>query len=116
MKSAPKFFIRDADRGFWIGEVWRTWWHRMKGPGVVVDRLRSSHTGAEHFFICCQATVAILMRWEAQELCAYEAWEWGTELAWRHTGSYEIDGEVGYAFDVLRMRGLEYIIQSDGTL
>jgi len=112
----PKFFVRNPDRVYWVGEVWRVWWQRMKGPGVSIDRLRSEHTAFEHFKLCVQATIALLMRWEAQELYAWEAWQWGCELAWRDIGAYEIDGHTGYAFDYLRVKGFEYIIQSDGTL
>jgi len=114
--NGPQFFLRNPDRAYWIAEVWSTWWQRMKGPGVSIDKLRAERTAFEHFRLCCQATVALLMRWEAAELCAYEAWEWGIEIAWRELGPYDVDGQVGYAFDYLRVRGFTYIIQSDGTL
>jgi hypothetical protein len=116
MKDGPKYFVRNADRFYWVGEVWRVWWQRLKGPGVSVDRIRAELTAFDHFYLAVQASVALLMRWEAPELCAYEAWEWGIEIAWREIGAYELDGDIGYAFDYLRVRGFQYIIQSDGTL
>ena len=116
MIEGPRFFLRNADRFYWIPEVWRVWWQRMQGPGVSTDRIRADLTAIEHFMRCCQATVALFMRWEAEELCAWEAWQWGTEIAWRELGPYDVDGQIGYAFDYLRVRGFTYIIQSDGTL
>lgn len=114
--NKPKYFLRNPNRLYWITEVWLVWWARLKGPGVSYDRLRASLSAGEHFVMACQATIALFFRWEAEEMCAYEAWEWGIDIAWREIGPYDIDGDIGYAFDVLRVRGLEYIIQSDGTL